>query len=174
MCKVCPSCGVEKDLAEFFRDKSKPLGVGTYCKPCDKSRSKKWASNNRVRSNEIKKGYVDRNPELRKAQALKWRWSNLEYSREAARDWGKRNQAKKNHHTAKYRANKRLATPKWLSAEQLEDIEMLYVFCELFEGYEVDHIVPLVHPQVHGLHVPWNLQILPATENRRKSNRFTA
>ena len=69
---------------------------------------------------------------------------------------------------------KRLATPKWVDPvaisliykERDEKIE------QTGEAYEVDHIVPLSHPLVCGLHVPWNLRVIRKTRNKQKSNKF--
>lgn len=38
--------------------------------------------------------------------------------------------------------------------------------------YVVDHIIPLSHPLVCGLHVESNLQVIPEALNLRKSNSF--
>ena len=42
----------------------------------------------------------------------------------------------------------------------------------LGENVHVDHIVPLCGVNVSGLHVEYNLKIIPAGENIRKSNKF--
>lgn len=63
-------------------------------------------------------------------------------------------------------------TPKWVD---LKEILVIHSKCPV--GYEVDHIVPLRGiidgRRVTGLHVPWNLQYLTSTENRKKNNRIT-
>lgn len=40
------------------------------------------------------------------------------------------------------------------------------------EDVQVDHIIPLVHPLVCGLHYELNLEIISARENSYKSNYF--
>jgi 5-methylcytosine-specific restriction endonuclease McrA len=68
-------------------------------------------------------------------------------------------------------------TPKWLSNVDKLKIKCLYQVAAMYsresdEAWHVDHIVPLQGENVSGLHVPWNLRVIPGTDNMRKNNRF--
>ena len=70
----------------------------------------------------------------------------------------------------------RAATPSWLTEKQKFDIDALYFLaedCRIISGeqYHIDHIIPLKGKDVCGLHVPWNLQVLPSDINISKSNK---
>lgn len=84
-------------------------------------------------------------------------------------NWFKNNRSKHNFKEAKRRAQQKNATPKWLSDEDWSKIKEIYDTCPL--GWHVDHIMPLQGKNSSGLHVPWNLQHLPALENIKKGNK---
>lgn len=74
-------------------------------------------------------------------------------------------------------ASKRSRTPRWLTTDHRVQMRAIYLKCRTITKasgvkHHVDHIVPLVGRTVSGLHVPWNLQILPATENMTKQRKL--
>ena len=71
------------------------------------------------------------------------------------------------------------ATPAWLTESQIQEINSLYAESRRLSSatgveHHVDHIVPLRGRTVCGLHVPWNLRVVTAEFNRRKSNTVEA
>jgi hypothetical protein len=70
------------------------------------------------------------------------------------------------------------ATPPWLTHKQKSEIRNLYRIAITMsqttgEQYVVDHIVPLRHKLVCGLHTYENLRVIKAKENLLKSNKFS-
>jgi len=68
----------------------------------------------------------------------------------------------------------RQAMPKWADRGSIFKIYQEAMRMTRTTGikHHVDHIVPLKHPLVCGLHIPCNLQVIPAVENLKKQNRF--
>lgn len=64
--------------------------------------------------------------------------------------------------------------PAWVAQHEIAAIYKTCVEISKRTGVEhhVDHIVPLRGRKVCGLHVPWNLQVIPSVENLRKGNKF--
>jgi 5-methylcytosine-specific restriction endonuclease McrA len=176
MIKACTKCLVEKPQESFSPRKNRGLSYKSWCKSCESSAQ---SERNKLR--------MKTDPEFRSK------------SFERLAIWGKKNKTKrlaadaKNRrdkyatnpeyhskaisHTAKRRAIQLKATPPWLSPEQEEAINKTYYKCSELslttgKNHDVDHIVPLQGKSVCGLHVPWNLQILTASENRSKGNAF--
>lgn len=74
---------------------------------------------------------------------------------------------------AKYRGTLPCLTPADKAAIR-ECYRTAEIYRELFAlDVQVDHVIPLQGRDVSGLHVPWNLRILPRLENIRKGNRWS-
>lgn len=159
--KCCNKCLEEKPLSEFPKDKSKKDGSGYRCKVCNRAHSKVWRQSNPDRSKELSKSWRDENPERHKS---------------TKQAWDQNNASKKTAISARRRASKLNATPSWLTAKHFTEIQSFYTLAKEREErtgdkYHVDHICPLQGENVCGLHVPWNLQVIPASENLAKSNK---
>jgi len=93
------------------------------------------------------------------------------------KDWQTANPHKMREYSLRRHATKLKATPPWLTQEQLDEMRSMHAHandCYAVSGqvYHVDHIVPLQGKNVSGLHVPWNLQVLPADLNIAKHNKY--
>jgi hypothetical protein len=79
-------------------------------------------------------------------------------------------------HAAKRKADKLLRSPPWVDWDALRRPYLKAQALTEVTGivHHVDHIVPLRGRTVSGLHVPWNLQVIPGVDNLRKHNKFDA
>lgn len=170
--KICSACKTEKPLSNFSIRKASQDGYTSACKTCVSLRRKSYESEKRYNKN--------------------YYLANKEASFQRKELWYKANPDKKRIHRKNYRTNnlekvrlseytkylsRKTHIPTWLSEVQRQEIASIYSLraeVELLTGerYHVDHIVPLQGKDVCGLHVPWNLQILPATLNLSKGNKF--
>ena len=101
---------------------------------------------------------------------------NIEKERLRGKIYRENNPHKGRARQSKRRAVKRQASPKWLTDQQKIQIESKFIEALWLSNttgikHEVDHIVPLQNKTVCGLHVPWNLQVIPMVENRSKGNK---
>ena len=110
-------------------------------------------------------------------QSLGYYYKDLTTSRAKQLARQKNNLPKFAAYEAKRRAIKMQRTPTWLTEDDNWMIEQTNEFAALRTkmfgfAWHVDHIVPLQGKLVSGLHVPWNLQVIPAVENIAKHNKF--
>ena len=179
--KTCSLCQIEKPLSEFYKNYGR---ARADCKKCKDARNNKPKVRTRKASAELSaeqkakraaeaREYRARNRLHVNAVKKLWRASRAEIERvqRVARD--KRAQPRTNARDAARRAAKLKATPQWA------DLAVIALFykearsASIASGvaHHVDHIVPLRSSRVCGLHNEFNLEIIPAIENWRKSNR---
>jgi hypothetical protein len=141
------------------------------CMKCKSEKSAKKAKN-------LTKQEIEKRNEYQKNYQLKWLKKNPEAYKKRQKykkEWMRNNQNKVLANKAKRRSSEIKRTPVWLNAGHWFEIESVYKYCTALRSigldYHVDHIVPLQGKNVSGFHVPWNLQVIHATENFQKGNR---
>ena len=153
--KICTKCKQLKPVSDFSKDAKAIGGHRSYCKTC----SAIHRAENKTRKMETDRArYLARAPEFR-AYASEYRADHREQC---------------NAYDARRDAMKKLATPQWASKRKIRSFyesaqartQETGVMCH------VDHVVPLMHPLVCGLHCESNLQIISRADNQSKRNRF--
>ena len=161
---------MERGLSRYFTGKpckhghvSLRIASNRRCEECYRAHEK---SSSR-RGN--RKARYAANKELSNKQSREYRENNREAVRKRDREYKKENAAYYAELAANRKSSKLNATPDWLTPEHLEQIKSLYEeSSKQPTPHHVDHIVPLQGETVCGLHVPWNLQVIPAEQNLRK------
>lgn len=154
--KRCAICKTELEESLFSKDRSRKDGLSAKCKPCAKS---------------IIQKRKDKDPELfreKSRDSMRKHRSQLSES-ERLSTWRRQR--------ADRRAAINKAKPKWLTGSQKAHIKRTYRLAQIIseetnKKYHVDHIIPLRGDNICGLHVPWNLRVIPAESNLQKGNSY--
>ena len=142
--KACTKCRVVKALTDFHKNRTRRDGRQEWCKTCSKANLHAYYLANKDTVLAKHKNYAANNRGARNAIEAKRRAAKLERTV----SWGCKE-------SIDYIYNQSAALTKLLGIE-----------------FQVDHIYPMQGELVSGLHVEGNLQIIPATLNQRKSNKF--
>ena len=170
--KICSKCLVNKPLSGFKAFARSRDGFSAWCIACHA---------------EASRAHYLANREKRNAAAVAWASANADKTRDAHRAFAKRNKearaaeyrewARKNRHVrrasdAKRKAVMLRAMPPWVDESQIKVVYQKASALQAETGVRmhVDHIVPLQHPLVCGLHCVANLRVIPGAENEAKKN----
>jgi hypothetical protein len=168
--KVCKSCGESKDINLFSASHTCKDGHRNYCKTCQEYRKTLWRKRNLEHCNNKGRLWREANPEkvkeIQKTTAAKRKESGKAVA--AAKKRRDKFPEKHRAYSNSRRRKLRTATPLWADKKA---ILTLYEQAQR-QGLTVDHIIPINHPLVCGLHVPDNLGLLTLEENTRKQNMF--
>lgn len=126
-----------------------------------------WIRKNEYYKSDVRKKWAKENHEKR-----------LEYGRKSYR----KNPETSLMYTKLYHLRRRQAMPSWANKKHIKDLYYSVSLLNKLAGkrecgrtaFHVDHIIPLNGENVCGLHVEYNLQLLPAKVNLSKSNKMEA
>lgn len=141
-----------------------------HCVACQTDHASQWMKNNVDAARRLRRESYHRHPV---PKAIKTRRNKLFYKQnrqarlERSAEWKRNNPKLCRLYNAKRRAAKLRCTPKWVDQNEIREF---YLACP--NGMQVDHIVPLQHTLVCGLHVIWNLQYLTDSDNASKGNKL--
>jgi hypothetical protein len=171
--KRCPGCDTIRPIDDFNKSKRNKAGRQTYCKEC---KSLNYQENKEKRKEQMRINYNSKKAEYAE-RASAYQQAHKEEHNKRNRSYHKRKPGIRRASVARRNAAKLQRTPKALTKAQLREIRDIYEMAAELSwlsegGLHVDHIMPLRGKNSSGLHVPWNLQIIPAKANLRKGNKI--
>ena len=174
--KTCTKCDTAKEINMFHKGNNAD-GYRTWCKSCVSVYKKQYKIDNAERVKKIQQAYDAVQNPLRKEYFQQRYINKKEHILTVASAYRKANLHKNAAKEAKRRTAKLNRTPAWLTEDDHWMIEQAYELAALRTkmfrfGWEVDHVLPMQGKIVSGLHVPTNLQVIPATLNKQKNNRY--
>jgi len=162
--KKCSACNKTKSSSEFGKKKTSSDGLRSLCKKCRSEKELIYRNKFPRKVAEIKRKSYQANKEKYKS-----------YYAQYVRD----NRADCNARTRKRQLSKLKRTPKWADMLKIKEvyrdcveINLAALIAGCIEKFVVDHIIPLQGKHVSGLHVHNNLQIMTASDNAVKYNKF--
>lgn len=164
--KICSRCKEPKEKFEFGVKKAAHDGLQPHCKECEKLASRKKYLKNREKIIAREKQKYIENKDIKKKYDREYYQKNKRKRNNQHKKW-----VDENRDRIRALNNSRKRRLKEAELDGYRD-KILSIYANCPEGHHVDHIMPLNHPDLCGLHVPWNLQYLPAEENLRKSNKY--
>lgn len=176
--RECSLCRSYEAIINFNKNKTHPFGYTPHCKLCCASFKKSHYKANKEKILANCKVYRETNNEIIKKKKSQYgkKVRKEAWWKEKNKSWKLRNKDRLRALSAKDRACRRKASIP-LSDALLEKIVRFYKKAVILEQsfnirYEVDHIIPIKHEKVCGLHVPWNLVVIPKDMNGFKRNSF--
>jgi hypothetical protein len=152
-------------------------GYRTWCKDCVSVYKKQYKADNKERIKKVQREYDAVQNPLRREYFHNRYLAKKDHILAVNSAYRKENLDKHAAKETKRRSAKINRTPEWLTEDDHWMIEQAYELAALRTkvfgfAWEVDHVLPLQGKMVSGLHVPRNLQVIPATLNRQKNNRY--
>lgn len=164
--KTCYKCGCEKPFEAFGRNKAKKDGYADECRACKAAQDALYRQKNAEKVKERKRqSYHDARPKHGRKTWAEWSAFRKE---NAVGD-----QVLKNIHNHKRRT--------LIRKQEMSELDEL-VFQEAYDvaakrkevtgfDWHVDHTVPIFHKEACGLNNAFNVQVVPASWNTKKSNK---
>lgn len=145
--KQCNVCSTWKPLEDYHRRRASSDGRAYTCKECTSTINAEWREQNVERKRTKQRRYYSENSAAHR----------LYYKR---------------------RSNNLLSMTPWVQNEPYKSqIQTLYNQAKEITNktgvkHHVDHVIPVKHPEICGLHVPWNMQVLSQPDNDSKHNKW--